>query len=113
METEDVRCLRSEVGKTRTEDGKGHDTTVCGDPKTWFPMRVTFLEIPRPLCLKGLHLSLYPSPQTRVKLITDRDRPSSSYWYVSQSLCPVGVKHESFRGAQGDERLSLIVVLVE
>ena len=26
------------------EDGKGmgRDTTVCGDPKTWFPMRVTY-----------------------------------------------------------------------
>lgn len=42
METREVGCLRSEVGKTRTEDGKGHDTTVCGDPKTWFPMRVTY-----------------------------------------------------------------------
>ena len=42
METEDVRCLRSEVGKTRTEDGKGRDTMMCGDPKTWFPMRVTY-----------------------------------------------------------------------
>ena len=20
----------------------GRDTTVCGDPKTWFPMRVTY-----------------------------------------------------------------------
>ena len=42
METEEVGRLRSEVGKTRTEDGKGHGTTVCGDPKTWFPMRVTY-----------------------------------------------------------------------
>ena len=42
METEEVRFLRSEVGKTRTEDGKGHYTTVCGDPKAWFPMRVTY-----------------------------------------------------------------------
>ena len=27
-----------------TEDGKGmgRDTTVCGDPKSWFPMRVTY-----------------------------------------------------------------------
>ena len=42
METEEVGCLRSEVGKTRTEDGKGRDTMMCGDPKTWFPMRVTY-----------------------------------------------------------------------
>ena len=20
----------------------GHDTTMCGDPKSWFPMRVTY-----------------------------------------------------------------------
>ena len=27
-----------------SQDGKGfgHDTTTCGDPKTWFPMRVTY-----------------------------------------------------------------------
>ena len=42
MKTREVGRLRSEVGKTRTEDGKGHGTTVCGDPKTWFPMRVTY-----------------------------------------------------------------------
>ena len=24
------------------ENGMGRDTTVCGDPKTWFPMRVTY-----------------------------------------------------------------------
>ena len=23
-------------------NGLEHDTTVCGDPKTWFPMRVTY-----------------------------------------------------------------------
>ena len=42
METEEVGCLRPEVGKTRTEDGKGRDTMMCGDPKIWFPMRVTY-----------------------------------------------------------------------
>ena len=24
------------------ENGTGHDTTMCGDPKKWFPMRVTY-----------------------------------------------------------------------
>ena len=44
MTTEDVRCLRSDVGRSRTEAGKeqGRDTTMCGDPKAWFPMRVTY-----------------------------------------------------------------------
>lgn len=23
-------------------DTEGHDTEVCGDPKMWFPMRVTY-----------------------------------------------------------------------
>ena len=23
------------------DDSMGRDTTMCGDPKTWFPMRVT------------------------------------------------------------------------
>ena len=23
-------------------DSLGRDTTMCGDPKTWFPMRVTY-----------------------------------------------------------------------
>ena len=29
---------------TAKEDGNGtgHDTTMCGDPKTWYPMRVTY-----------------------------------------------------------------------
>jgi len=37
---------------TANENGKGlgHDTTVCGDPKTWFPMRVTYS---RELKVKG------------------------------------------------------------
>lgn len=41
METNDGRCLRSEVGWMRTEgiQGNGRDTMVCGDPKTWFLMR--------------------------------------------------------------------------
>ena len=25
-----------------SENGLGHDTTMCGDPKKWFPMRVTY-----------------------------------------------------------------------
>ena len=25
-----------------TESGLGRDTTMCGDPKIWFPMRVTY-----------------------------------------------------------------------
>lgn len=24
------------------DDSMGRDTTMCGDPKTWFPMRVTY-----------------------------------------------------------------------
>ena len=34
------------------DDGKstGHDTTMCGDPKSWFPMRVTYS---RELKVKG------------------------------------------------------------
>ena len=44
MEMEDVRCLRADVSGPRTESGKGQgrDTRMCGDPKTWFPMRVTY-----------------------------------------------------------------------
>jgi len=42
METDDGRCLRSEVGRMRTEGGEGRDTGLCGDPKIWFPMRVTY-----------------------------------------------------------------------
>ncbi len=42
MTTNDGRCLRSEVGRMRTEGGEGRDTEVCGDPKVWFPMRVTY-----------------------------------------------------------------------
>ena len=42
METDDGRCLRSEVGRMRTEGGEGRYTEVCGDPKIWFPMRVTY-----------------------------------------------------------------------
>ena len=44
MTTEDVRCLRSDVGRSRIEAGKeqGLDTTICGNPKTWFPRRVTY-----------------------------------------------------------------------
>ena len=42
METDDGRGLRSEVGRMRTEGGEGRDTGLCGDPKIWFPMRVTY-----------------------------------------------------------------------
>ena len=42
METDDGRSLRSEVGRMRTEGGEGRDTERCGDPKIWFPMRVTY-----------------------------------------------------------------------
>ena len=42
MTTNDGRCLRSEVGRMRTEGGEGRDTERCGDPKIWFPMRVTY-----------------------------------------------------------------------
>jgi len=42
METEDWSRLRSEVGETRTEARIGRDTTMCGDPNLWFPMRVTY-----------------------------------------------------------------------
>ena len=44
MEMEDGRCLRADVSGPRTESGRGQgrDTRMCGDPKTWFPMRVTY-----------------------------------------------------------------------
>ena len=44
MEMEDVRCLRADVSGPRTESGRGQgrDTRMCGDPKIWFPMRVTY-----------------------------------------------------------------------
>ena len=44
MTTEEVGCLRSDVGRQKAEVGKeqGRDTAMCGDPKTWFPMRVTY-----------------------------------------------------------------------
>ena len=42
METEDGRRLRPEGGETRAEVRNGRDTTMCGDPNLWFPMRVTY-----------------------------------------------------------------------
>ena len=44
MTTEEVGCLRSDVGRQKAEVGKeqGRDTRMCGDPNTWFPMRVTY-----------------------------------------------------------------------
>jgi hypothetical protein len=44
MTTKEVGCLRPDVGRQKAEVGKeqGRDTRMCGDPKTWFPMRVTY-----------------------------------------------------------------------
>ena len=44
MTTEEVGCMRSDVGRQKAGVGKeqGRDTRMCGDPKTWFPMRVTY-----------------------------------------------------------------------
>ena len=44
MTTKDGRCLRADVRDPRTEaeKGQGRDTTMCGDPKECFPMRVTY-----------------------------------------------------------------------
>ena len=60
MTTKEVGCLRSDVGRQKAEVGttelrretntnltddtnmQGRDTRMCGDPKTWFPMRVTY-----------------------------------------------------------------------
>ena len=30
------------MAANETETGLGRDTSMCGDPKTWFPMRVTY-----------------------------------------------------------------------
>ena len=42
MEMEDVRRLMAEGRMLRSEERNGRDTTMCGDPKSWFPMRVTY-----------------------------------------------------------------------
>ena len=41
-EMEDVRRLMADVRMLRSEEGQGRDTRMCGDPKMWFPMRVTY-----------------------------------------------------------------------
>ena len=42
MEMKEGRRLMADVRGLRLEEGQGRDTTMCGDPKSWFPMRVTF-----------------------------------------------------------------------
>ena len=42
METEEGGRLRPGVGELRAEARIGRDTTMCGDPNLWFPMRVTY-----------------------------------------------------------------------
>ena len=42
MEMDDVRRLMAEGKGLKLEEGQGRDTTMCGDPKSWFPMRVTY-----------------------------------------------------------------------
>ena len=42
METEEVGCLRSDVGSPKTEVRKkqGRDTTMSGDPKMWWKLNI-------------------------------------------------------------------------
>ena len=40
MEMEDVRRLMADVRMLRSEERQGRDTTMCGDPKSWSPVRV-------------------------------------------------------------------------
>ena len=42
MTTKDVERLMADVRMLRSEERNGRDTTMCGDPKMWFPMRVTY-----------------------------------------------------------------------
>ena len=42
MTTNDGRGLKSEVGRMRLENRPGRYIAMCGDPKIWFPMRVTY-----------------------------------------------------------------------
>ena len=42
MTTKDGRRLMAEGRMLRSEERNGRDTTMCGDPKSWFPMRVTY-----------------------------------------------------------------------
>ena len=42
MTTKDGRRLMADGRSLRSEERNGRDTTMCGDPKMWFPMRVTY-----------------------------------------------------------------------
>ena len=44
MTTKDVERLMADGRSLRpeSEKGQGRDTSMCGDPKSWFPMRVTY-----------------------------------------------------------------------
>ena len=42
MEMEDVRRLMAEGRMLRSDDRQGRDTTMCGDPKSWSPVKVTY-----------------------------------------------------------------------
>ena len=44
MEMEDVRRLMADGRSLRpeSEKGQGRDTTMCGDPKSWSPVKVTY-----------------------------------------------------------------------
>ena len=42
MEMEDVRRLMADVRMLRSEERNGRDTTMCGDPKSWSPVKVTY-----------------------------------------------------------------------
>ncbi len=54
------------------------------------PKTPIFFEIPRPLCLKGLHLSLSPLPSGKGQT-ENFERPSfSGFWYRSQAFAPSG-----------------------
>ena len=77
MTTEDVRCLRPDAGRSRTEAGKeqGRDTTMCGDPKAWFPMRVTYqreMKVKAELDRLGIENFI---PMTYKVVVADTDNP--------------------------------------
>ena len=57
-------------------------------------------EILRPLCLKGLHLSLRSLPSGKGETENRRNRRFTEFWYRSQSLCPKGRAMSSYRLAQ-------------
>ena len=41
-EMEDVRRLMADVRILRSEERNGRNTTMCGDPKSWSPVKVTY-----------------------------------------------------------------------